>query len=242
MSINRLKSIPTHLLLIAMGLLCITLSTQLTPQKMIRKAERGNLQEFAVPAALSFGHREFAWSLWAMHGLSTIVAAWHSHDSSTITKDKQLDLERKLYSFLNTLPEFSKESLGMREIFIFPSSYLAFVKNDTDAALKTANLGIQDPRLVIDLTLTVAYLTHLFKNDLNEAARAYEKVLEVFPRSTYLQKTIGKLRAGIDPFLEDESQLEKNCQQLLRVFPFARAKLIERKICSPESTDQGPQL
>lgn len=197
---------------------------------------RGSLGNFAVPAALAFGHREFAWSLWGLNGLAATVNAWHADTAKELTAHQRKQIDDKLRAFVADIPEFAKESIGMREIFIFPASYYAFVRNDVDVALTIARAGADDPRLAADLVLTVAYLTHLFNGDLSAAAHAYEKVLEVFPNSQWLNKTISKLRSGVDPFLSDDESKQKNCKQLLIMFPLSKKRLIERKICPNDNS------
>lgn len=231
----RLKSVYPHSLLLTAGVTLIASALWLASRQDKRPAPRGSLSRFAIPAALSFGHREFAWSLWALNGLAATVNAWHAETAVEQSAEQREQIEKKLSAFVLDIPEFAKESIGMREIFIFPASYFAFVKNEADVALDIARAGAGDPRLAADLVLTVAYLTHLFKGDLNAAAQAYEKVLEVFPNSQWLNKTISKLRRGVDPFLSDEESKRKNCKQLLIIFPLSKKRLVERKICPNEN-------
>jgi len=231
----RLKSIYPHSLMLAAGVTLIASALWLVSRQDKRPVTRGSLSNFAIPAALSFGHREFAWSLWALNGLAATVNAWHADTTTELSAQQREQINKKLRAFVADIPEFAKESIGMREIFIFPASYFAFVKNEADVALDIARAGAGDPRLAADLVLTVAYLTHLFNGDLNAAAHAYEKVLEVFPNSQWLNKTISKLRSGEDPFLSDEESKQKNCKQLLIMFPLSKKRLVERKICPNEN-------
>ncbi|MEN9529567.1 MAG: hypothetical protein RI932_1440 [Pseudomonadota bacterium] len=223
---------------IAAALLCITASLMLSSTRNSDSRPTGSLRKIALPAALSFGHREFAWLLWGLGGLSTAVNAWDASTNTSIKPEQAEILSKRLREFAESLPEFSKEKLGMREIFIFPSSYFAFTTNEIDLALEIAKQGISDPRIAPDLTLTVAYLIHLFKNDLEAAADAYQKLLEVFPQSTWLNKTIAKLREGKDPFIEDPAENQKNCKRLLTLFPLSKHKLIERGICRADDANK----
>jgi hypothetical protein len=236
---QRLKLLYPHSVMLVAGLTSISSALWLVSRQDKRPVTRGSLSKFAIPAALAFGHREFAWSLWALNGLAATVNAWHADTAKELTIQQREQIEKRLNSFVADIPEFAKESIGMREIFIFPASYFAFVRNDVDVALAIARAGADDPRLAADLVLTVAYLTHLFNGDLSAAAHAYEKVLEVFPNSQWLNKTISKLRSGVDPFLSDDESKQKNCKQLLIMFPMSKKRLIERKICPNVNSREG---
>jgi hypothetical protein len=217
------------------GILFVFLSTCMSESKTTG-SERGRLEKNVVTAALSFGHREFAWTLLALEGLASTVNLWHAENSTNTDKATQIQMERRFYSFIKTLPEFAKEKIGMHEIFLFPSSYLAFVRNDIDNAVDVARAGSTDARLRANLVLTVAYLTHIFKDDLNSIADEYEKVAAEYPQATWLRKTINKLRSGQDPFLEEKTS--KNCERFLNIFPFSKAQLIKRGIC-PTPDNEG---
>jgi hypothetical protein len=238
----RSKTVAPHNVCLVVAILCIAASAFLSPSKQDQTAQRGSLAKIAVPAALSFGHREFAWLLWGLGGLSASVNAWDAASNPNIGSEQKTLTDARLRDFAQNLPEFAREQLGMREIFLFPASYLAFTTNDIDLALKIAREGINDPRIAPDLTLTLAYLIHLFKNDLQAAADAYQKLLELYPESTWLNKTISKLRAGVDPFLEDPAENRRSCNRLLTLFPLSRTKLIERGICpAPDDSNTGAQ-
>lgn len=228
-----------HWVLISVGFSFLVTSFYLYNSKPKLNTQRGSLEQFTVPATLSLGHREFAWSLWALNGLATVVNAWQSKEMGSLEAEKNKQLEAKLNSFIKDLPEFSKEQLGMREIFIFPASYFAFVVGDTRSALETAKLGLEDERLAADLSLLVAYLTHLLTDDLNATALAYEKVLATFPSATWLKQPIALLKSGVDPFFVNEERRAKSCKLLSELFPFSEKILTRKKICPADLTNKG---
>ncbi|MBM3381554.1 MAG: hypothetical protein FJY29_03840 [Betaproteobacteria bacterium] len=238
----RSKILSAQILCLAGAVVCITAALRLSPDPSHISPQRGNLKKIAVPAALSFGHREFAWLLWGLGGLSAAVNAWDASTNPNTPPEQTIRTGEKLREFAQNLPEFAREQLGMREIFIFPASYFAFSTNEIELALEIAQQGIEDPRIKPDLTLTAAYLIHLFKNDPQAAADAYQKLLEVFPQSTWLNKTISKLREGKDPFLEDPANMKNNCKRLLTLFPLSKSKLIERGICPADKLNKSGEL
>lgn len=215
----------------ACGLVCLFAVSQLFNKRL----DAGNsplFREAPVAAVASFGHSEFGWSLVALQGLAHTVNAWSAKESGLENSIEKSHLQAKFEDFLEAMEPLSEAQLGMREIFTFPASYLAFERNELKEALRVAELGLNDSRLSADLSLVVAYLKHLFHPDLNEIAKAYENVLRVFPNAQWLNKTISSLRSGIDPMTQSGQQ---TCKNLLLVFPRAEQKLIERKVCPPPS-------
>lgn len=217
--------------LAACGLFCLIAGSRLSDEKS-RAVGFPLINEAPIAAVTSFGHNEFGWSLVALQGLSHTVNAWAAEESVAENSSKKSHLYAKFDDFLQALEPLANAQLGMREIFTFPASYLAFERNELTKALRVAELGLNDDRLSADLSLVVAYLKHLFHPDLNEVADAYENVLRIFPNAQWLSKTINALRNGIDPMTKSGKQ---TCRNLLLVFPKAEKKLIERNICNPRS-------
>lgn len=200
-----------------------------------KKTSRSDLaKEFPILALASMGHTEFGWSVAALEGLAQTVNAWTSDEASHLDSQKKEQIREKFYQFYEHIEALAAVQLGMRELFTYPASYLAFERNDIQNALRIAELGAQDDRLTPDLALVIAYLKHLFHPDLSEVADAYERVLLAYPQAQWLQKTIADLRRGVDPLLRPK---QDQCQKLLFVFPKAQKKLVERKICKERNED-----
>jgi hypothetical protein len=171
--------------------------------------------------------------MWALEGLASTVNLWHLENSTDVEKRTLEKANLRFQDFLKDLPEFAKEKIGMHEIFLFPTSYLAFVRNDAKEAVSVAHLGSDDPRLRSNLVLTAAYLTHILSDDLNAIAKEYEKVAAEYPQAKWLGITINKLKSGQDPFLDKDK--EKTCKKLSDIFPFSRPQLVKRGICEKKN-------
>lgn len=182
---------------------------------------------FVATAAL--GHTEFGWTIAALQGLAYTINAWSSEDYEQIDAKKKDAVHQQFDHFYEQIDSLAAAQIGMREVFTYPASYLAFERNDLEKAVRIAELGAQDQRLTADLALVIAYLKHLFSDDLNQVADAYERVLEAYPQAEWLDKTIQQLRSGVDPMLRSDKD---HCRKLLIVFPKAKRRLVERGICS----------
>ena len=224
--------LPSMILLI--GCIILTPNSLWLNQARSDKANSIAIKERPSASFFSFGHQEFASILIALQGLSSTVNAWSMASSPEANPELRERVNKKFDEFLTNLPFLAKESLGMREIFLFPASYLAFERNDIDRAIEVAQAGAKDPRLEVDLILSVAYLTHIFKGDFNSTAAAYERVLVHFPSSTWLKNVIAELRAGRDPLVRPGKDRTLACKMLNNAFPLARDRLIKRKICTEE--------
>lgn len=189
-------------------------------------------EEAPLVATASLGHTEFGWTMAALQGLTYTINAWSSEDSNRIDSKKKDVLRQQFYQFFDHIDSLAAAQIGMREVFTYPASYLAFELNDLENAVRIAELGAQDPRLTPDLAMVVAYLKHLFLSDLEQVADAYERVLQAYPQAVWLNKTIQQLRDGDDPMLKSDRD---QCQKLLFVFPKAERRLTERGICGDSS-------
>lgn len=214
--------------LFALGLFCIFTSNTRTSDKAKQTHHTPLFRAAPVVAVSALGHSEFGWSIVALQGLAQTLNAWNSDESELLDANKKELIRNQFYQFYENINSLAAVQLGMREIFTYPASYLAFEKNDLENAVRIAELGAQDTRLAPDLALVVAYLKHLFLTNLNEVADAYERVLSLYPQAVWMNKTIEQLRRGVDPMLRTDKD---QCQKLLFVFPKAKKRLVERGIC-----------
>ncbi|MEN9808493.1 MAG: hypothetical protein RLZZ488_60 [Pseudomonadota bacterium] len=198
------------------------------------REQNAEAQKFPIPFLISNGHREFAWTIIALDGLASAVNAWTGLVDPATTREQRTRLLDKFNDTLDALPGLAKESLGMREVFQFPASILAFELNDIDRSIAVARIGAQDVRLEPDLALTIAYLSHVFGNDLREVAKDYERVQVHFPNVSWLNELIESLKMGKDPFKRSDRNRTAVCRMLTRAFPLATKRLIERDICTKE--------
>lgn len=218
----------------SLGFISILLASQWFAVKHEQTPQLQLAKEFPTLALASMGHTEFGWSVAALEVLAHTVNAWISDEDSNLDSQKKEQIRERFYQFYEHIDALAAVQLGMRELFTYPASYLAFERNDIESALRIAELGAQDDRLTPDLALVIAYLKHLFHPDLSEVADAYERVLLAYPQAKWLQKTIADLRRGDDPLLRPN---QDQCQKLLFIFPKAQKKLVERKICKERNED-----
>jgi len=197
-------------------------------------------QKFPIQFFVSNGHREYAWTVIALNGLASSVNAWTGFVDPETTLEQRTRLTDKFNDTLDALPGLAKESLGMREVFQFPSSILAFELNDIDRSIAVARIGAQDIRLEPNLALSIAYLSHVFGRDLQEVAKDYERVLVHFPNVSWLKDLIASLKMGVDPFKRSDRNRTAVCTMLSRAFPLAKKRLIEREICTKEFFGSNP--
>lgn len=197
------------------------------------------IQNFPIHAITSFGHREFAWTLLAIEGLAATVNIWNTQNTPDLSKSEREKLLAKFEDSLNTLPGLAEESLGMREVFTLPASFLAFELNDIDKAISVARQGARDIRLEADLALSIAFLTHIFKGDLSKAADDYDRVAVNFPTAGWLRETSSQLRRGIDPSKRPGKDKTIFCKMLANAFPLAKKRLVQRGLCTPSQIGEG---
>jgi hypothetical protein len=216
------------------GLLLIVAASQLSLLWKVHTKQLDLIKKMPLVATASLGHSEFGWTMVALEGLAKTINAWSMEDAQHIDPRKK-DLTLKQFDqFYENIDSLATAQIGMREVFTYPASYLAFDRNDLENALRISELGAQDNRLTADLALVIAYLKHLFATDLNEVANAYERVLLAYPQATWLKKTIEQLREGVDPMLRTD---KNQCRKLLFIFPRAKRRLTERGICSDSNKD-----
>jgi hypothetical protein len=230
------KNLSTFLLLFGLCLTGLTVVLQ-GPAKAVQK--NSFLQSFPLQSVIASGHHEIAWTLVAIGGLTATVNAWSAYDDPVISKD-QLQLQRARFEeSVSHLSVLAPQSTGMVEVFLFPTSFLAFGLNDIDQAIQIARLGASDVRIEPQLALAVAYLSHLFKGDLAQAVKDYERLAFHFPTVLWLQDIIKSLKNGIDPFNRPGRDRKNICRSLQSAFPLARKTLIERGICRDSIHSNG---
>jgi hypothetical protein len=201
----------------------------------------GPFQKFPIQAVISNGHNEFAWTIIGIQGLAQTVNVWsilHTPNVDQRIREVQLG---KFDDSLANLPDLASQALGMRELFLFPASVLAFEMNDIDRAVEVARMGAKDIRLEADLALSIAYLTHIFKGDLQQAAKDYERVQLHYPNVSWLKETIASLKMGIDPFKRQGRSRSKICFMMSRAFPLSKQRLIERGVCNQDQLQEGTE-
>lgn len=220
----------------------VFLLTAVHLQEKFPKVRKQNVeaQKFPIPFLISNGHREFAWTVIALNGLAAAVNAWTGLIDPATTLEQRTRLLDKFNDSLDALPGLAKEALGMREVFQFPASILAFELNDVDRSIAVARIGAQDVRLEPDVALSIAYLSHVFGKDLREVAKDYERVQVYFPNVSWLNDVISSLRQGIDPFKRSDRNRTAVCRMLSSAFPLAKKRLIEREICTKEFFGSNP--
>ena len=163
--VKTIHSIPRYT--VAAGLILMLIQLAIGKSLPAQPQTTRPFQKFPIQAVLSNGHNEFAWTIIAIQGLAQTVNTWSTLDNRNVdqrTKDIQLG---KFDDSLSNLPDLANQALGMRELFLFPASVLAFEMNDIDRAVEVARMGAKDIRLEADLALSIAYLTHIFKGDLH---------------------------------------------------------------------------
>lgn len=231
--------ITATILLIAAGILSLTVSIVLNAPEKPQPRPIANIQNFPLQAVVSMGHEEFAWTLVAIQSLAATINAWTLKNSSNIDPQEQKRVFAKFDEALIGLAPLAQVSLGMREVFTFPASLLAFEFNDIDRAINVARLGANDKRLEVDLILSVAFLTHIFKGDLKAAAEDYQRVSAQFPNATWLQDSVRLLKQGIDPSKRAGKDKTILCKMLANAFPLAKKKLVQRNLCTPKQIGEG---
>ncbi|MEY2988190.1 MAG: hypothetical protein RJB13_1711, partial [Pseudomonadota bacterium] len=188
-TIERLK----YIALTFLGLLLLFASSQVPSRQKKHENQIKLFKNLPLIATASMGHTEFGWIVAALEGLAKTINAWSAEDSTVLNPSKKELALKQFYHFYEHIDALAEAQIGMREVFTYPASYLAFEKNDLENALRIAELGAQDERLKPDLALVIAYLKHLFLTDLNSVADAYERVLEAYPQALWLNETIQKL-------------------------------------------------
>jgi hypothetical protein len=229
----------SSLALVAGGILCLFASLHLQRAQTLHSGSNIQIQKFPIHATASFGHREFAWTLIAIESLAATVNAWNSRNNPNIDESRQARMQQKFDESLEGLAGIAEFSLGMREVFTFPASFLAFELNDLDRAIAVARAGAKDFRLEADLALSIAFLTHIFKGDLRAAADDYERVSVHFPEAVWLKETVNSLRQGIDPSKRAGKDKTILCKMLANAFPLAKKKLVQRNLCSLNQISGG---
>lgn len=225
--------------LLVCGLMLLFVSVALQSKDKNPVVTNMEIQKFPIQTLVSNGHREFAWTIIAINTLAATVNAWNSKTQKGLEPEIQNQSLAKFEESLDAIPGLARESLGMLEVFMFPASFLAFEVNDIDRAIEVARAGSTDPRLQADLVLSVAYLSHIFKGNLNQAADDYELLLTQFPNATWIKETIVALRSGVDPFKREGRNRTIICNMLQRAFPLARKRLIERGVCNKPTPVDG---
>ena len=234
-----LKKNNSSVVLVGFGILSLMSSLALHSSDKQSAGRHTQFQNIPLHATSSMGHTEFAWTLVAIQSLAATVNAWNAHDSEAIDASEKARNIAKFEESLEILPALAEASLGMREVFTFPASFLAFELNKIDRAIEIARAGANDIRIEADLALSIAFLTHIFKGDLIRAADDYQRVAMHFPTATWLQDTIRMLRQGIDPSTRAGKDKTILCKMLANAFPLAKKKLVQRKLCSLQQIGEG---
>lgn len=217
---------------LGLGILFLAAASVLQSFQPQRKYANNDPQNFPIHGLVSHGHHEFAWTIVAIQGLAATVNAWTTQSNSQKNPQVSKLMLEKFEESLETLPTLAKQSLGMREIFLFPVSFLAFELNDIERAVKVARYGAEDPRIEADLATTIAYLNYIFTADLQQAAQDFERLYVTFPSVAWLERIVTSLKAGVDPFAKPGRDRSRMCRMLVRAFPLARSKLIQRGTCA----------
>lgn len=225
-------TLPAKCMIAGLGFLLTSVYLQ-QKQPRIRE-QNAEAQKFPIQTLVSNGHREFVWTVIAINGLAAAVNFWTALNDPTITQEQLNRLRDKFNESLDALPGLANEALGMREIFQFPASILAFDLNEIDRSIAVARIGAQDIRLEADLALTIAYLSHIFGQNLQEVAKDYERVQLHFPNVSWLKDLIASLKMGIDPYKRADRNRAAVCLMMSRAFPLAKKRLVERQICTNE--------
>lgn len=238
MFLEHRKNSPHNSLSVALplvlSLLFFVTTFFLYSKKQQKEKTQCNFYKFPLQTFVSQGHQEFGWTLIALDGLASTVNAWNIFNSANQSESTRSLMLSKFEDFLDVTPELAKQSLGMRELFLFPTSFLAFEINDIDRAILVARAGAADTRIEADLSVAIAYLSHIFKGDLAQAAKDYERVYMHFPNAQWLKSTIDSLKSGVDPYQRAGRERSKTCIALAKAFPLAKKRLIERGVCTTE--------
>ncbi|MFZ9520258.1 MAG: hypothetical protein ACO3A4_07265 [Silvanigrellaceae bacterium] len=236
-------NVKTHLLnprlLILLGVAFMFVQLNIGRNQPVQPRTAGPFQKFPIQAVVANGHLEFAWLVVAIQGLAETVNTWTTLDAKHIDIHTRTVQLAKFEDTLSVLPDLANQTLGMRELFLFPASVMAFELSDINRAIEIARLGAKDIRLEADLALSIAYLTHIFKGDLKQAASDYERVQLHYPNVSWLKETIALLKMGVDPFQRPGRSRGKICFMMTKAFPLSKNRLIERGICNKGQEQDG---
>lgn len=179
---------------------------------------------------LFFGHTEFSDILTGLKIVALSVDLFQQgnvgQNSPTGLAHAQTGtrvLRSRFEDALEDVRKLAPRALGMNEIYLLPSMYLLFVEENPKLALDIVKLGVADPRADVRLPLMAAYLSHVFLNDLPQAAGFYAQLAAKPGAPAWLSQVASNLQSGHDP-LEENPIVKRNvCKSLRAAFPNARA-------------------